>query len=243
MAKKILVLSGKGGVGKSTVCACLADGLKDKSKSVLLVDADVGFRSLDLIMRVGDSVVYNWLDVITGNCEAAEAPVNKENEVALLSAPSAFSDEITSESFNEMLGKYDIDYDYILIDAPAGSGELHKILAGSVDMLLLVVTPDPVCVRSAEVAIDRALEVKPSLETAMIINRFNKLEVMAGRQMKLDDVIDGTHTRLLGVIPESDSIRLIPSGEEPTKYAASAFERTAKRLLGENVKFRIKDFY
>ena len=60
-------------------------------------------------------------------------------------------------------------------------------------MLLLVVTPDPVCVRSAEVAIDRALEVKPSLETAMIINRFNKLEVMAGRQMKLDDVIDGTH--------------------------------------------------
>ena len=61
--------------------------------------------------------------------------------------------------------------------------------------------------------------------------------------MKLDDVIDGTHTRLLGVIPESDSIRLIPSGEEPTKYAASAFERTAKRLLGENVKFRIKDFY
>lgn len=243
MAKKILVLSGKGGVGKSTVCACLADALTENSKKALLVDADIGFRSLDLIMRVGAQVVYNWLDVINGGCEAASAVVKKENGVALLSAPNASSDEITQESFCGLLAKYDSDYDYIFIDAPAGSGELHGILAGCVDMLLLVVTPDPVCVRSAQVAVDRALEVNGELETAMIINRFNKLEVMAGRQLKLDDVIDGTGTRLLGVIPESDSVRLIPGGEELTKYAASAFERTAKRLEGESVKFRIKDFY
>ena len=243
MAQRILVLSGKGGVGKSTVCACLADALAKNSKKVLVIDADIGFRSLDLIMRVGAKVVYNWLDVVNCSCEAADAIVKKENGVALLSAPAEYSDVITDESFSAFLAQVDGEYDCIFIDAPAGSGELHRILAKSVDMLLLVVTPDPVCVRSAEVAVDRALAVKPELETATVINRFNKLEVMAGRQLKLDDVIDGTHTRLIGVIPESDSVRLIPSGEELTNYAASAFERTAKRLAGESVKFRMKDFY
>ncbi len=243
MAQKILVLSGKGGVGKSTVCALTAEALTKSGKTVLCVDADIGFRSLDLIMRVGTQVVYNWLDIIDGDCEGAAAVVEGENGVSLLAAPSRFSDEITKESFSQMLSRFDTDYDYIFIDAPAGSGDFHRLLCECADRLLLVVTPDPVCVRSAETAVERALDANSSLETAMIINRFNRLEVLAGRQLKLDDVIDGTRTRLVGVIPESDSVRLVSNGESLTKYAFSAFERTAKRLSGGNVAFRAKDFY
>ena len=243
MAKIILVLSGKGGVGKSRGCACRAGALARQGKKVLCIDADVGFRSLDLILGAGDGVVCNWLDVIDGTCDDAAATAPVRDGVSLLPAASHYSDSITAESFSAMLEAYKDGFDYIFIDAPAGSGDFHRLLAECSDSLLLVVTPDPVCVRSAETAVNRALEANEALITSMIINRFNRLEVLAGRQLKPDDVIDGTHTRLTGVIPESDSVRLIASGEKLTDYARSAFERTAKRLSGENVPFRVKDFY
>ncbi len=243
MAKKILVISGKGGVGKSTVCACVAGVLAREGKKVLCIDADIGFRSLDLILRVGGEVVYNWLDVINGSCGASSALISDADGVALLASPSRYSDGVTKESFSAMLEKYDGSFDYIFIDAPAGSGDFHRLLAECSDSLILVVTPDSVCVRSAEIAVDRALEANPALESSMVINRFNRLEVLAGRQLKLDDVIDGTRTRLCGVIPESDSVRLLSGGEKVTDYALSAFERTAKRLCGETVAFNVKDFY
>ena len=95
MAQKILVLSGKGGVGKSSVSVGLANALCSMGKSVLLIDADVGFRSLDLIMNIGDKVVYNWLDVIEGRCSFSQAVVSGDGAPDLLSAPSDFSDSIT----------------------------------------------------------------------------------------------------------------------------------------------------
>lgn len=243
MARKILVLSGKGGVGKSTVTVCLACALTALSKKVLAIDADIGFRSLDLLLGAGDRVVYNWADVIDSGCDRSEAPVLSANGVALLAAPSRADSDMTAESFSELLRGYDGDYDYILIDAPAGSGELHSMLAKACDEAILTVTPDPVCVRSAEVAINRALEANEQLKTMLIINRLNRQEVLSGRQLKLDDAVDATRTRLIGVIPESDSVRLLSSGEKLTKYASSAFERTAKRLEGRSIPFRIKDFY
>ena len=242
MAQKILVLSGKGGVGKSTAAACLATALARLGKTSLLIDADVGFRSLDLILGVGSEAVYNWLDVINANCDGEAAPVRVSEYVSLLCAPSQ-ADGITAGDFSRLLETYDGGFDYILADAPAGSGEFHGILASVCDCALLVVTPDPVCVRSADSAMRKALAVNPELDTKLLINRFNRLEVLAGRQLKLDDVIDITRTQLIGVIPESDSIRLLSSGEQLTKYASSAFDRCAKRLAGESVPFRIKDFY
>ena len=242
MAEKILVISGKGGVGKSTVTVCLADALTKLGKSVLCIDADIGFRSLDLIAGTGTDTVYNWLDVIDGGCTAAAAPV-KNGGYSVLSAPNDFSESITAESVSELLGKYDADFDYIFVDAPAGSDELHKYFAAAVDTALLIVTPDPVCVRSAEVAVSRAENANNNINTKLIINRFNKAEVLTGRQLKLDDVIDATHTQLIGVIPENSSIRLLQGGAGLSRYAESFFSRCARRLTGEQILFNIKEFY
>lgn len=243
MAQKILVLSGKGGVGKSSVSVGLANALCSMGKSVLLVDADVGFRSLDLIMNIGARVVYNWLDVIEGRCSFSQAVVSGEGAPDLLSAPSDFSDSITEAAFSSLLSHTDTDYDYVFVDSAAGSDSFHGILAKVCDRAIVVVTGDPVCVRSADAAVGRVLKADKDIDVRMIINRFDRYEVESGKQMKLDDVIDSARVQLIGVIPEDDSVRLLSNGSKISKYAFNAFLRTAKRILGENVLFKQKDFY
>ena len=126
MAEKILVISGKGGVGKSSVSVGLANAMCSMGKSVLLVDADVGFRSLDLIMNIGSQVVYNWLDIIENRCSFSQAVVSGDGMPDLLSAPSDFSESITKESVSELLSRADNDYDYVLVDSAAGADSFTK---------------------------------------------------------------------------------------------------------------------
>ena len=242
MAKRILVLSGKGGVGKSTATVCISQAFSRLGKRVLCIDADIGFRSLDLLMNIGAECVYNWADALEGRCEAADAMVKKAENLFLLCAPNSFSEAMTAENIDEFLKKLDADFDYIFIDAPAGFGEFHGTLAKVSELALLIATPDAVCVRSADTAMNSALRYNPQLESRMIINRFKKSEVFLSKQLKLDDVINMTHTQLVGVIPESDSVRLIAGGQPIGTQAANAFERTARRLGGEYVLFSKRYF-
>ena len=134
-------------------------------------------------------------------------------------------------------------YDYVFVDSAAGSDSFHGILAKVCDRAIVVVTGDPVCVRSADAAVGRVLKADKDIDIRMIINRFDRYEVEMGKQMKLDDVIDSARVQLIGVIPEDDSVRLLSNGSKISKYAFNAFLRTAKRILGENVLFKQKDFY
>lgn len=243
MAKRIFVFSGKGGVGKSSVTACLASALATLGKKVLLVDADIGFRSLDLIMDIGSGIVFNWLDVIEKLCKPAQALFVSDNSVALLTAPQDSSESITEVSIDEMLSEYDADFDYIFIDSPAGAGDIHNMFLKACHKAIIIATPDAVSVRSAAAAADKAFDVDNGLEISLIINRFNKQEVISSRQMKLDDVIDAVKAQLLGVIPEDDSVRLLPEGKKLAKYASDAFVRIAKRMNGEHIPFNPKNFY
>lgn len=243
MAEKIFVFSGKGGVGKSSVTAAIANSLVSMGKSVLCIDADIGFRSLDLIINVGNQVVYNWLDLIEGACNAKKATVSVDGLPDLLASPNEPSDSITFESFNKMLSDLDSDYDYIFIDSPAGSDKFHEIIAKCCDRALIIATPDSVCVRSAEVAAKRAEKANEELDIRLIINRFNKAEVLKGKQLKLDDVIDSVQVQLIGVVPEDKTIRDLPENDGVlSKKASCAFKRTAERITGKNIGFNPKDF-
>lgn len=242
MQKRILILSGKGGVGKSTLTVLLAEAFVRLGKRVLCIDADVGFRSLDLLMGIGTQSVYNWADVLCEACESEEAVIYKKDGLGLLSAPGRLEEIPEKEEFDGMLKGFDEKFDCILIDAPAGWSEFHDLLAQVSDTALLVATPDAVSVRSADTAMANALRANRELETKMVINRFKKSEVLAGRQLKLDDVIDSTHTQLVGVIPENDTVRLLASGGIIADTAQKAFLRTARRLGGEYILFSKRYF-
>lgn len=243
MAQRILVFSGKGGVGKSSVTVMLGSALASVGKKVLLIDADAGFKSLDLLMNVGTEVIFNWLDVIEEICDADSAAVSSnENSPALIGAPQVLTDSVTEESFGRLLSLYD-GYDYIFIDSPAGSGSFHDILFKLCPNALAVALPDSVSVRSTAAVCDRAREVNPDINIRLVVNRFIIDEVFSGLQLNLDSIVDGVSARLIGVIPEDDSIRLISSGKEAVKYAKDAFMRTAKRICGESLPLNVKDFY
>lgn len=243
MAEKIFVFSGKGGVGKSSVTAGLARALTVLGKRVLCIDADIGFRSLDLILNVGNQVVYNWLDLIEERCNPDKAVLKVEKLPDLLASPNEASDSINLDSFKKMLDSLDGDYDYILIDSAAGSDYFHEITAKVCDRALLVATPDSVCVRSAEVAAKNAEASNEKLGIRLIINRFNKNEVLKGKQLKLDDVIDSVHAQLIGVVPEDKTVRTMPDGNSMLSLKVeSSFKRIARRIIGENVAFNVKYF-
>ncbi len=243
MAQRILVFSGKGGVGKSSVTVMLGEALASVGKKVLLIDADAGFRSLDLLMNEGTEVVFNWLDVIEESCDAGSAVVSAgEGSPALLGAPQVLAGSVTQESFGRLLSLYD-GYDYIIIDSPAGSGSFHDILFKLCGNALAVVLSDPISVRSAAAVCDRAREVNPDIDIRLIVNRFIADEVFSGLRLNLDSTVDGVSARLIGVIPEDDSIRFISSGAQAVKYAKDAFLRIAKRICGESLPLKAKDFY
>lgn len=235
MAQKIFVFSGKGGVGKSTVTAAVSRSLLYCGKKVLCIDADIGFRSLDLILNTGNQAVYNWLDLMENRCDAERAAVSAEGCPDLLSAPNNYSEKITLESVGEMLSRLDGKYDYIFVDSPAGCGALHEIFARLCDRALLIATADSVCVRSAETAAAKIGEYNDGLDIRLIVNRFNKAEVLKGRQLNLDDTMDAVRVGLAGVVPEDRTIGNMSGGCTLSQKAQSAFNRIARRITGEQI--------
>ena len=242
MAEKIFVFSGKGGVGKSTITAAVSKSLSSCGEKVLCIDADVGFKSLDLMLNTGKQVVYNWLDIIEERCDSKKAKVRVEGCLDLLAAPNNYSESINLENVKKMLAELDSEYDYIFIDSPAGYGSLHEIFASACDRALLIATADSVCVRNAQTAAEKIGELNPKLNMRLIVNRFNKAEVLKGRQHKLDDIIDCVHIGLIGVVPDDSSIGNMPDGKKPLSTKAQAsFDRISERITGENVRFNPKD--
>ena len=239
MAEKILVFSGKGGVGKSTVTAAISKSLSSAGKRVLCIDADAGFKSLDLMLGVGNAV-YNWLDVINKRCDCAGATAFSEGLPDFLSAPSGLDDGFNSENLKELFEQLDGSYDYIFIDSPAGWGELHEIFSDVCDRALLVTTADNICVRSAETAASKLRKRNPLIDIKLIINRFDKSQAIRGGQLKLDDVVDGVREGLTGVVPEDRTMGKMPEGDMLSFKAQAVFDRISKRITGQDVVFNPK---
>jgi septum site-determining protein MinD len=239
MSKIFTVVSGKGGAGKSTFCSNIGISLAEQKKKILLIDGDAGLRSLDLLLSVDSMVVYDWLDIIENRCDFTKARLFYNDYLQVLPAPLTYPDKLTKEVFLDMLGIFSQEYDYIIIDSPAGIGELPLLFASCSDSCIVVSTPDEVSARSACVAGNALIKLGIKEDNLrLIINRFDEKAVKKGQLLNIDDMIDRTYIRLLGIIPEDRNLMYSSVAEKKlSDYSdtKNAFSNIALRILGKDV--------
>ena len=245
MGELIAVLSGKGGTGKTSVCAGTATALAAEGKRVLCIDCDVGLRNLDISLGMADMGALSFLDVCSGNYsldQAARHPVF--SQLHFLTAPiHCYADSVDLGSFGKLLEKARLKYDYVFLDAPAGLDAGFHLAARFADRILLITGADPAAVRDAARAGD-LLELMGKRDIRLIVNRINKKMVQA-MDLTVDDIMDQAGLPLIGIVPEDKNVTLAAAFSRPlleytNKGAAAACKRIAKRIQGRRVPVSLK---
>lgn len=237
-----VIASGKGGVGKSTFCALTGRCLAARSKKTLLIDGDAGINSLQIMLGVSEHAANNWRDAALEECEPEDAILPVAENLFLFPAPPYCGDEVGPDEMRKLTNSLREQYDFILIDAPAGLGNGFALAAAGADKALVVATPDAVCVKGAYAAAER-LQQLGLTDTRLIINRFSLPAVNSRKLFNIDSVIDKTAIQLLGVIPEDAQIIYssvtdkMPGARSVSTKAAA---RIAARMDGKNVPLRLK---
>ena len=240
MGKVIVVASGKGGTGKTTVCAGIAAAFAKENKRVLLIDCDSGMRSVDMMFGISDRLVYDISDIISGGCENRDAfyRVSSEYELYCVAAPLYADDEISPSLLREFIKKIKDDFDYILIDSPAGTGSGFVTAASAADTALVVINAEPISIRGCQ-NIRKRLETMDVRSTRLVINRFDRERFLKmGLYEDLDEVIDEAGLRLIALIPEDIRVTaLCQRGELLNNWSQSSliFSAAAKRIEGVDV--------
>ena len=240
--KTIVVTSGKGGVGKTTTVANLGTSLAKRKYSVVMVDTDIGLRNLDVVMGLENRIVYNLVDIIEGKCRKEQAMIRDRKLPNLFMIPAAQTREknsISPEQMKELCSTLAAEYDYVLIDCPAGIEQGFKNAIAGADTALVVTTPEVSAIRDADRVIG-LLEAAMLRHISLIINRLNVKMVKKGDMMSTQDIISLLSVPLLGVVPESDEVvvstnRGVPLANDRNSKAGAAFIRMAARLNCENV--------
>ena len=237
MGELIAVLSGKGGTGKTSLCAGIATALAAEGKTVLCIDCDIGLRNLDLSLAMADSGALSFTDVSQGGYSLSDASVHPDfPNLSFLTAPvNMTADEIDTKAFAEMLRKARKLYTYIFLDAPAGLDGGFRLCAQYADRVILVTNPEPSAIRDAA-STGRRLEMMGITQTRIVVNRVKKKLLDATRRT-VDDVMDDAGLPLLGVVPEDENVTFAAAFEKPLlkytrKGAAAACRRIARRLRG-----------
>lgn len=238
MAQKIVIASGKGGVGKTTVCVGLGKALSAMGYRVLLIDCDC-LRSLDLLTGVTEKLVYNFADVIFGRCDFEQAVYENEG-LSVMTCPESY-ENISDYAMTWLIKKNEHNYDYILFDAPAGIDKGLHFASVVADRAIIVSTPDLVCVRSACIA-GREIEKLGVDNIRLVINRVSKKDVARGRLLSLDSVIDSVQLQLIGIVPEDPKIKLGSMGKsiyKRSQVSYKALTNIAKRIDGKTAALKV----
>ena len=234
MAKKIVITSGKGGVGKTTVTANLGRSLSALGQRVLLLDVDFGLNNLDVVMGLEGSVLYDISDVIEGRCRIKQALVqdgSKRNLFLLSSNNSGINNNISGQNIKLILENLSPNFDYILIDCPAGMDlGFHRAVACA-DEALVVVTPSLSSIRDADKIIT-ALNSYCLNDISLIINRVRGDLIASGDMIKVDDIKKMLNTDLRGTLPEED-VMFLSLGQTLPRTTESY---KAYKILAENIK-------
>ncbi|MCL2851858.1 MAG: septum site-determining protein MinD [Defluviitaleaceae bacterium] len=242
MSEIIVITSGKGGVGKTTTSANLGTGIAAQGKRVVMVDADIGLRNLDVIMGLENRIVYDIIDVIEGNCRLKQALIRdkrNENLCLLPAAQTRDKNAISPEQMQKLCEQLKEDFDYVIIDCPAGIEQGFKNAIAGADRAIVVTTPEVSAVRDADRIIG-LLEASELRNPLLILNRIRPDMVKRGDMMTLDDVTDILAIDVLGIVPDDESIVVSSNKGEPavldeTSRAGAAFRNITRRLMGEDV--------
>lgn len=238
----IVITSGKGGVGKTTTSANLGTGLALLGNSVVVVDADIGLRNLDVVMGLENRIVYDIVDVVEKNCRLKQALIRDKRFEKLYLLPAAQTKDKTAvspEQMLELVNDLKKEFDYIIIDSPAGIEQGFQNSIAGADLAVIVTTPEISAVRDADRVIG-ILESKGLYNPKLIINRIRQEMVKRGDMMNIDDIIDILAIELLGIVPDDEAIVVSTNKGEPVvvdekALSGKAFRNISKRILGEEV--------
>ena len=240
MALKIIIASGKGGVGKSTVCCGLALKLSEAGKKILLIDCDAGLSSLDVLLGVADRINFTWYDIVTERCSASDALLKISDNLSLLPSPKSNLKEDLFDEFKTAVEELQDDYDIILLDAPAGLGRGLLRAARTATNALIVATADEISVKGAGKVNELLLE-EGIKQSRLLINRYKLKAAKQGKLLTVDEIIDKTLVQLIGIIPDDKNIPYLTVSEKAlkTKKSSEAFSRISKRITGEKIELTL----
>jgi septum site-determining protein MinD len=244
MSEVIVITSGKGGVGKTTTTANIGTGLALSGKKVVLIDTDIGLRNLDVVMGLENRIVYDLVDVVEGFCRVKQALIKDKRYEGLYLLPAAQTRDKTAVNPQQMMKLCDElkqEYDYIIIDCPAGIEQGFKNAIAGADKAIVVTTPEVSAVRDADRIIG-LLEANELRNPKLLVNRVRMDMVKRGDMMTIDDIIDILAIGLIGVVPDDEKIIVSTNKGEPAvtddkSTAGQAYRNIARRIMGEEVPF------
>lgn len=243
-AQVITITSGKGGVGKTTTVANLAVALALAGDKVVCIDGDIGLRNLDVVLGLENRIVYDLVDVIEGRCRLRQALIRDKHTDNLFLIPAAQTRDKNAVSPSDMVRLCDElrpDFDWILIDSPAGIERGFRYAIAPADQAIIVTNPEVSAVRDADRVIG-LLEAEEKGAPHLIINRLNVNMVRRNEMLSADDVVDLLAIRLLGIVPEDDHVVIAANKGTPVALdeksrSGIVFRNIARRLKGEDVPF------
>ncbi|NLG25757.1 MAG: septum site-determining protein MinD [Clostridiales bacterium] len=236
MGEVLVIASGKGGAGKSTLAVNLALALIARKKTVVLVDADTGLRSLDIMLGLQDRVVYDLCDAAEGLCRVRQALVRdrgREGLCLMAAAQTRESGAVAPAQMERVVGQLRAQFDYVIVDAPAGVGRGFRAAAAAADRAILVALPDWVSMRGAERVVG-LLERQDILHPMLVVNR-----LADGASPSPNEMASALGISLLGLVPEERGVSRAMSTGKPEALigtaAGRAYQNIARRLMGEAV--------
>ena len=243
MSEVIVVTSGKGGVGKTTTSANVGTGLAAMGKRVVMIDTDIGLRNLDVVMGLENRIVYNLVDVVESKCRVKQALIKDKRYPSLYLMPSAQTKDKTAvnpEQMVKMINQLREQFDYIILDCPAGIEQGFKNAIAGADRALVVTTPEVSAIRDADRIIG-LLEANEFTQIDLIINRLKVDMVKRGDMMSAADVVDILAINLIGIVPDDENVVIATNQGEPLvgncTLAGKAYQNICYRIVGKDIPF------
>ncbi|MFB1099133.1 MULTISPECIES: septum site-determining protein MinD [Bacillaceae] len=242
MGEAIVITSGKGGVGKTTTSANLGTALALMEKKVCLIDTDIGLRNLDVVMGLENRIIYDIIDVIVGRCALKQALIKDKRFDHLYLLPAAQTSDktdLTPDGMEKIVAELKPEFDYIIIDCPAGIEQGYKNAVAGADKAIVVTTPEKPSVRDADRIIG-LLEQEDIEPPKLIVNRIRNHMVQEGDMLEVDEIVQVLSIDLLGIVADDEEVIKAANHGEPVAFqpntkASIAYRNIARRILGESV--------